>query len=305
VIQSISGVCEVRLFAGARARANAPPDLLIEVPHGATRASHYHRLRAELRGDLPDGLIDFFLVNTDAGAPEYACALAERLVQEEPERAVLVLLSEIPRTFIDCNRVLDVSPEEYKAGKVTPGLPPYIRDPHDQELLRSKHAAWASLSEEAWRWCCDGTGLGLMAHTYAPRSVDVEVNDDIVAALRRAYRPETEPTWPLRPQIDLIARDPAGNVISAPLVEKLAGEFAAAGFETAVSGTYPLHPSTLAYHRALRYQPRTACIEVRRDLLADPFVPFAEQQIAPNKVARLVEPLSRAVRACWRRDIRA
>jgi hypothetical protein len=297
VIASVAGVCEARLFAGAAARAGAPPDLLVEVPHGATRAAQYHSLRAELRGELPADLIDFFNVNTDAGAPEYACALAERLVGEEPSRTVLVLLSEIPRTFIDCNRVLDVSPEEYKAGKVTPGLPPYIRDPRDQALLRARHAAWVSASEEAWRWCCELGGLGLMAHTYAPRSVDVEVDDAIVASLRRAYQAES--SWLLRPQIDLIARDPAGAVISQPLVQRLAADLAAAGFDTAVSGTYPLHPSTLAFHRARRYQPRTACLEVRRDLLASQFVPFTELQIAPAKVARIVAPLARAVRAAW------
>src|SRR5207244_10220441 len=174
----------------------------------ATSADQYERLRADLRGPLPDDLIAFFHVNTDSGAPEYALALAERLASLEPSRSVLVLTSEIPRTFVDCNRVLDISPEEYKAGKVTPGLPPYIRDPHDQELLRARHAGWVRASEEAWRWCCEAGGLGLMAHTYAPRSVDVEVDDDIVKSLRRAY--QSESSWPLRPEVDLIARDPTG-----------------------------------------------------------------------------------------------
>ena len=296
-VSSVPGICEARFFAGSSAPAGAPPDLLIEVPHGATSAAHYQRVHARLRGPLPDDLIEFFHVNTDSGAPEYARALAERLVSLEPARSVLVLNSEIPRTFIDCNRVLDASPEEYKAGKVTPGLPPYIRDPHDQELLRELHAAWIRVSDEAWRWCSEEGGLGLMAHTYAPRSLDVEVDDAIVASLHRAY--ESEASWPLRPEIDLIARDPSGKVVSEAMVQRIAAELTADGYQTAISGTYPLHPSTLAFHRAQRYQPRVVCLEVRRDLLVERFVPFVELQVSPAKVARVVTPLVRAVRASW------
>ena len=72
-------------------------------------------------------------------------------------------------------------------------------------------------------------------------------------------------------------------------------ELAADGFQTAVSATYPLHPSTLAYHRVKRWQ--AVCLEVRRDLLVDRFVPFVELRASPPKVARVAEPLVRAVRA--------
>ena len=294
-MQSIPGVCEVKLWRGAEADAAAAPDLLIEVPHGATRARHYQALRAKLRGALPDDLIAFFHVNTDSGAPEYARALAERLTAEEPRRSVLVLTSEIPRTFIDCNRVIDASPEEFKAGKVTPGLPPYIRDADDRKLLRDLYDAWVAQCEKAWRLVCGAGGLALMAHTYAPRSVDVEVDDQIVQSLRRAYQPETEPTWPLRPPVDLIARDPSGKILSEPLVQDVAQAFRAAGFETAISGTYPLHPSTLAYAHALNYQPRAVCVEVRRDLLVEQFVPFVELQAAAEKVQRVAAALCSAL----------
>ena len=46
----------------------------------------------------------------------------------------------------------------------------------------------------------------LLLHTYAPRTVDVEVDLDIVRACARAYQPEVEPTWPLRPELDVISR---------------------------------------------------------------------------------------------------
>src|SRR5260221_8899694 len=188
--RSIPGICEAQLVRGAAALEGAPPDLLIEIPHGATRAADYHRLRAELHGELPDDLIAFFHVNTDSGAPEYSRALAERLVREQPARSVLILRSEIPRTFIDCNRVIDAAPEEFKAGKVTPGLPPYIRDPRDRQLLRARYDQWVAASEAAFQWCCDAGGVALMAHTYAPRSVDLEVDDRVVESPRRAYQPE-------------------------------------------------------------------------------------------------------------------
>ena len=63
-----AGVVDVEIVRGARARPDAPPDLLVEVPHGADRRAHYDALRARLRGDLPADLHAFFHVNTDVGA---------------------------------------------------------------------------------------------------------------------------------------------------------------------------------------------------------------------------------------------
>ena len=295
-IRSIPGVCEARLFAGAAASAGAPPDLFLEVPHGADRARHFTALLAELKGPLPEGLLEFFHVNTDAGARQYAEALAALLVAQDPRRSALVLSSEIPRTLIDCNRRIDASPEEFKAGKVTPGLPPYLRDPGDRVLLRARHAAWVEQLEAAYAWVCGNGGVGLMAHTYAPRSVDVEVDDQIVESLRRAYRPEIEPTWPLRPEVDLIARDDQGVVRAAPLVERLERAFTEDGFEVKVSATYPLHPSTLGYSSVVKYEPRVACVEVRRDLLVRAFTPLRQLEPDDAKVARVAGALCKAVR---------
>jgi hypothetical protein len=44
---------------------------------------------------------------------------------------------------------------------------------------------------------------------------------------------------------------------------------------------------------------RTACIEVRRDLLAAPFEPFAEMTIGRDKVDRLAPAFTSAVRRWW------
>jgi len=298
-VRTLPGVCEARLFRGARSRPEAPPDLLVEVPHGATRAGQFEALQAQLQGPFPADLAAFFHVNTDAGAPEYAEALASRLVDEEPARAVLVLTSAIPRTFIDCNRIIDAPPEAFREGKVTPGLPPYVRDERDRSLLRARHEAWVAASEAAYGWVCGAGGLAVMAHTYAPRTVDVEVDERVVESLRRAYAPELEPTWPLRPAVDLIARDPSGRILAEPLVRRVAESFAADGFPAEVSATYPLHPSTLGHRHAARWEPRVICLEVRRDLLVERFVPFTQLEAAPTKVARAVAPLARALRASW------
>jgi hypothetical protein len=44
---------------------------------------------------------------------------------------------------------------------------------------------------------------------------------------------------------------------------------------------------------------RALCVEVRRDLLADPFVPFAQMTIGAAKVDRLVGPFVNALRRWW------
>ena len=67
------------------------PDLLVEIPHGATRAAHFDALASELVGPFPDDLRDFFFVNTDVGAPEVGGALAARVVADDPHRTAVVI----------------------------------------------------------------------------------------------------------------------------------------------------------------------------------------------------------------------
>jgi len=262
---------------------------VIEVPHGATRTADYDAVAAVLTSPLPANLVDFFHVNTDAGAPELAHAIAERLA---PARTVAVLRCLVPRTFIDCNRRLDASPEDFRAGKVTPGLMPWITTPEDRALLRGLYDRYTAAVREAFT---PGSAV-LLLHSYAPRSVDVEVDADIVTKLRAAYQPDVEPTWPLRPELDVIARAPDGTD-HAPraVVETLRAELPDVGD----SATYPLHPSTLAYHHVIERPGRAVCIEVRRDLLADPFEPFAQMRIGRSKVDRIANALAAAVMRFW------
>jgi hypothetical protein len=83
------------------------------------------------------------------------------------------------------------------------------------------------------------------------------------------------------------------------VVDALRGELAGLGIAVADSATYPLHPSTLAWDHVMARPGRALCVEVRRDLLADPFEPFVELRIAGAKVERLAAPLARALGRWW------
>lgn len=293
---SSSEILEVDVIRGRR--AGEAPDLIIEIPHGATATADYDAYARKLTSPLPDGLVDFFHVNTDTGAPELARAVAERWVADDPVRSVAILRCRVPRTFIDCNRRIEASSADFKEGKVTPGLMPWITTPEDRALLRSAYDRYTGAVRGALSSLAPGGAL-LMLHSYAPRTVDVEVDLQIVASLRRAYEPAIEPTWPLRPEVDIISRELDGTsrapeVVVATLREALAE----VGVEVADSTTYPLHPSTLAHAYVAAHPGRALCVEVRRDLLADPFEPFAQMTIGDAKLARLAPAFARAL-ARW------
>ena len=299
MLSSIPGIVDVTIVRGAQAARDAALDLVIEIPHGATTTADFTALAAQLTSPLPDGLIDFFHVNTDAGAPELAIAIAAQLVAEVPGRSVAILRCRVPRTFIDCNRRIEASASEFKAGKVTPGLMPWITTPEDRALLRSAYDRYVAAVRDATAQLA-ADGAMLLLHTYAPRTVDVEVDDQIVINLRRAYQPALEPTWPLRPEVDLIGREVDGTSrLPVAVADAMRSELAAVGITLADSATYPLHPSTLAYDHVLAHPGRALCVEVRRDLLAEPFDPFVEMTIGAAKVARLVGPFVRAIQRWW------
>lgn len=298
-LTSIPYILDVLIARGAKARPDAALDLLIEVPHGATTTRDFTSLAAKLTSPLPDGLIDFFHVNTDAGAPELAQAIAEQFIAAEPARSAAVLRCRVPRTFIDCNRRIDASPADFQAGKVTPGLMPWITTPEDRVLLRAAYERYVGAVHEATT-CLAPDGALLMLHTYAPRTVDVEVDLQIARNLRRAYEPDREPTWPLRPEVDVIDREVDGTRCApAPVVDALRAQLAGCGIALAESATYPLHPSTLAWGHVMARPGRALCVEVRRDLLAEPFEPFVQMRIGTAKVERLVAPFVRALQAWW------
>lgn len=297
-IRAVAGVVDVEFVCGAAAPAGAVPDLLLEVPHGATRTGHFERARERLRGDIDARLIDFFFVNTDVGAPELARAIAGQVVAAAPTRTAVLVRSLLPRTFVDCNRKLavDAAPTGSAKGQLTPGLPPWIADARDQRLLLELHAQYQATATAAFAAVCGRGGHALMVHTYAPRSIDVAVDADIVAALRGAYAADRIDTWKLRAPVDLITTDPAGEDRSARAVAAIAErELRAAGVDVTRNGTYDLHPATLAHEFCTRYAGRCLCFEVRRDLLVPEFVPFRELLVDEGKVAAMAAPFARAL----------
>ncbi len=278
---------------GALADPTAPPDLLVELPHAAWRRAHFEAVRARLKGSFPEGLIDFFFVNTDVGAEAVAMALASALVEVDPRRSAMVLACRVPRTFVDCNRVLG----EQAAG-MTPGLAPYVHDPADQDLLTGLHRGYVEAADLWVERVCGAGGVAISLHSYAPRTVPIEqITERIVEDLHRVYAPELADSWPLRPQVDLISTDEQGKrLLADALVEPCLRGYAALGLEVTEGRTYPLHPATQAARFAARHPGRTLCLELRRDLLVREWRPFEEMEVDPRAVERLAGPLVEAVR---------
>jgi predicted N-formylglutamate amidohydrolase len=296
----IPRVLEAVTLRGDGAKPGAVPDLLLEVPHGATRAADFAALRDELRGPFPEGLQDFFFVNTDVGAPEVALRTAERHVAARPDRTAMVIRCLIPRTFIDCNRVIDADtrPAASAAGQMTPGVANYIRDPLDFALLVDRYSRYREFVERAFANVCGAGGAALMVHSYAPKNIDVPVDEKIVERLREAYTPAVYPKWTLRAEIDLITNAPDGALLADErLVRGVTEGFVREGFQVARNGAYSLHPSSMGNALAARHPRSTLCIEMRRDLLAREFTPFAEMAIDPAKADRMARVLSAALDA--------
>jgi len=293
-ITAIDGVCEVAWTPPARS-ADARPALLIEIPHGATRASDYYALRERLTGALPRDLEHFFFVNTDIGAPECAGRLAQLLAAAG--HGVLVLRCCVPRTFIDCNRVVAGVPGAMIDG-MTPALASYIRDPADAAMLGDLHRRYHALVDRAYTRICGDGGLALQLHSYAPRSIGVDkVDDEIVAALHAAYEPAIYATWPERPAIDLICAGPEGMLADPAVIADLRARYAAIDVAAEENATYRLHPATMGYHYARSYPAQVLCVEINRGLIADPFVPFGESPISAAKVERMSQPIADALQS--------
>jgi hypothetical protein len=283
--------------------ATGGADVLVEVPHGATQTRHFNAVRRRLAGSY-DNLEQFFYVNTDVGAPECAAAVARRL-HRRAGLSVWVLRSLIPRTFIDCNRVVSHGAGGKVAGELTPGLPGYVREPADIELLSRMHADYWRSARSAFDTVCGEGGVGLILHTYAPRSVAVDrVDGDIVELLRDAYRPENFRRWPERPSAEVIGRTDDGTCLTdATVVADLRKGYEGIGIRLAENVTYSLHPGTAGYEHAARHPRRVLCVELNRGELGDPWTPFEPVAVGDAAVARLSDPLAEAVRA-WALRVR-
>nr|MBK7065815.1 hypothetical protein [Deltaproteobacteria bacterium] len=63
---------------------------------------------------------------------------------------------------------------------------PWVTAPADRALLRARYEAYVGAVRSAVAATMP-SGAMLMLHTYAPRDVDVQVDEHIVTSLRRAY----------------------------------------------------------------------------------------------------------------------
>lgn len=298
-LESIEGVAEVTRLAGPAAPADAPPDVLIEIPHGATRRADYDAHFAQLAGPFPDDLHEFFHVNTDVGAPELGRHIADGLLRAAPTRVVQLLRCLIPRTFIDVNRKVDhvaAGP-----GSLTAALPPYVTNSNDRRNLLFLHHQYTELANRAWAELAASGGLGLMPHTYGPVSLAVEqVDEHIVTNLRRAHEPDLLEQAPLRPEVDLITRTPEGEQRAADVEQALTEGYAAVGITAEVARCYSLLPGSMAAVRADALPDRTLTWEVRRDLLVPAWLWNREMHPDPAKVRRAGDPVVHVVDA-WLR----
>lgn len=293
--RSLPGVADVEVLRGHAAPDAAAADLLVEVPHGATRAD-YDALRARMVGALPVDLHEFFSVNTDVGAWELGRATAARVVAGDPRRVALLVRCRVPRTFIDTNRVEEATDDQLASGGMTASVPAYVKDAGDRAMLLELHRAYVGVVEAAHAALAEG-GFVLLPHSYGPRTLGVErVDDDIVARLRWAHEAERVETWPLRPEVDLITRSADGDVaVERGLVDEVAVAYRALGVQVGENQTYHLHPSTLGHRWAARFAGRVFSLEVRRDLLVRRWNWCGENEVVLGAVERLAAPLAQVI----------
>ncbi len=172
---------------------------------------------------------------------------------------------------------------------------PWITEPADRALLRAAYDRYVAAVKEATALLASD-GAMVLLHSYAPREVGVEVDLEIVKSLRTAY--QTIEAWPLRPELDVIGKGLDGTSYAPKQVVDALRD-ALGGLTLADGATYPLHSSTMAWDHVMAHPGRTLCLEVRRDLLADPFEPFAQMTISAAKVERIATPLATALRRWW------
>ncbi len=299
--ESVPGIFDVEHFPPSGPdRVSPGARLLIEVPHGATTAAHFDALRGRLHGSYPDDLREFFFVNTDVGAPESAREIARSVSAGLTGGApvpVCLLRCLIPRTFVDVNRVLDEAAPDYHATGLTPGMPEWVTDPSDRDVLRALYDAYQAVARTAFDAVCGRGGLALTLHTYAPRSVEIQTPGlGIAAALREAYLPENYDRWPRRPAVEIIDRTPQDECLASPaLALAVERAYATIGIAVERNVTYRLDAKTTGHAHSARHPGRVLCVELNRGLLADPFDPFVEMRVSPAKASRMAGPLAGAL----------
>ena len=316
-IQSVEGICDVFRFTSGAPLSDPPVPLFIELPHGATELKHLHDLKPRVRQYTDDRYDDFFMVNTDQGSPEYAFYLAgaltdptlvdrlgdrlnaaqrSRLREIQHRLDIVVLRSLLPRTIVDVNRQWVIDESVRKAANLTGTTASFIDDEADLTMLHELYDAYQQQARRGYAFACENGGFAFNLHTYAPISVSLVEGEYIVDTLHRAYRPEQFATYAYRPAVELITTPPDGSILAPPrLVEWVLAAYRAQDIEITCDDPYPLHPAATGYHHCERYPHRILSMEIRRDLLAESFEPFAIWPVSPTKLAHMTDPLVEGV----------
>ena len=293
-MQAIPNICDVIWINGKDADAADPPDVFIELPHGATEMAHLQEakgLTREYPGDRHDF---FFTANTDQGSPEYALVLARKLVAAAPTMKVLLLRCLLPRTIVDVNRIW-AKDEEAGAAGLTRGVPDYITNVQDLAGILAIYDRYQEQARAGYELACGNGGFAFNLHTYAPISIKPDPGEYIVDTLERAYHPDMVNTWPKRPVVELITAPTDGPVLADPaLCQLVLQAYAGIGIEAMENHPFPLHPATTAYTHAARYPGQTLTLELSRASLTEVFNPFTIMPICPQKVAAMTQPLADA-----------
>lgn len=315
LFESIPNILEVWEINGPEAPSQGTPDVLIELPHGATKGIHLQRAKAFTRQYPGDRYDKFFYANTDQGSPEYGLHFAECLCnpawveqhQHQFEASavaflkakaarmrVLMIRALLPRTVVDVNRVWQMD-RDFQAANFTGVVGSYITDSDELAAIHQLYQQYQATVDRAHALVCGNGGVVFNLHTYAPISVAVPKDADIVDVLESAYQPENYPTFPRRPEIQLITATPDGEVLApVQLCAELVSRLQAADFEVVENDPFNLHPAAACSQRAAQYPGKVLVIEISRSLLASVFNPFIEMHIDPLKVDRVVEPMALA-----------
>lgn len=287
-LESIPGVVQVVILRGSECGPEVEPSLLVEVPHGADTQAHYDAVATRLRSPLPDRLDRFFHVNTDVAAWAIGLTTAAHYIDQVPTAAALALRCEIPRTFIDVNRVIG---RRMTAG-LTPGLQPWVTDPADVAWLTQMHERYTDRVGAAYERVCGAGGRALIPHTYAPRSVPItQIDAHIIEELDRVYQPEVLRQAPLRSEIDLITTTPEGVDLAPPgLAAAVTQRLSGFGYTVEHNHAYELHPVTMGAKWSSQWPGSVLCLEVRRDLVThwEPFVSKTLRSKAIDGIAQCI-----------------
>lgn len=313
-------VCEIYELSGPRAPGGssgpqAPPDVLVELPHGATRLAHLAAAKALTRA-YPGARYDkFFLANTDQGSPEYGLrfaamitdpdglarlpgidpALADAVRERVARLRVLVIRCLIPRTIADVNRVW-ATELDFRAAGLTGVIAPFVTDPAEVAAIKARFDAYQAVTRAAYAEICGDParpGRAFNLHTYAPISVSQVEGEPIVDTLERAYDPANYPGYPRRPEVELITATPEGEVLADPeLCAAVVRAYRAQGVDIHENDPFNLHPATATAAMAAAYRGRVLCVEISRAKLHRRFDPFIEMEVDPEKIEAMTAPLA-------------